>query len=86
MGASALDLLQSPQALPVEAVLTTLINDLGGIDGDVVLVLDDYHVIESRDVHEAMAFLLDHLPPQLHLVIASRADPPAAARPAAGPR
>ena len=46
------------------------------IDGDVVLVLDDYHVIESRDVHEAMTFLLDHLPPQLHLVIASRADPP----------
>ena len=76
MGASALELLQAPQALPVEAVLTTLINDLGAIDGDVVLVLDDYHVIESREVHDAMAFLLDHLPPQLHLVIASRADPP----------
>jgi LuxR family maltose regulon positive regulatory protein len=76
MGASALELLQSPQALPVEAVLTTLINDLGAIDGDVVLVLDDYHVIESREVHEAMTFLLDHLPPQLHLVIASRSDPP----------
>ena len=41
-----------------------------------VLVLDDYHVIESREVHDAMAFLLDHLPPQLHLVIASRSDPP----------
>ena len=76
MGASALELLQAPQALPVEAVLTTLLNDLGAIDGDVVLVLDDYHVIESREVHDAMAFLLDHLPPQLHLVIASRADPP----------
>ncbi|MBJ7356093.1 LuxR C-terminal-related transcriptional regulator [Nocardioides sp.] len=76
MGASALELLQSPQALPVEAVLTTLINDLGTVDGDVVLVLDDYHVIESREVHDAMGFLLDHLPPQLHLVISSRADPP----------
>ena len=76
LGASALDLLQAPQALPVEAVLTTLINDLSAIDGDVVLVLDDYHLIESRDIHDAMAFLLDHLPPQLHLVIASRADPP----------
>jgi LuxR family maltose regulon positive regulatory protein len=75
MGASALDLLQAPQALPVQAVLTTLINDLGTIDGDVVLVLDDYHVIESREVHDGMTFLLDHLPPQLHLVIASRADP-----------
>jgi LuxR family maltose regulon positive regulatory protein len=76
MGASALDLLQAPQALPVQAVLTTLINDLGTIDGDVVLVLDDYHVIESRDVHDGMTFLLDNLPSQLHLVIASRADPP----------
>ena len=76
MGASALELLQSPRALPVESVLTTLINDLGSIDGHVVLVLDDYHVVESAEVHEAMAFLLDHLPPQLHLVIASRADPP----------
>ena len=46
------------------------------IDGDVVLVLDDYHLIESGAVHEAMTFLLDHLPPQLHLVIATRADPP----------
>ncbi len=76
MGASALELLQSPQALPVDSVLTTLINDLGGIDGHVALVLDDYHVVESREVHEAMAFLLDHLPPQLHLFIVSRSDPP----------
>ena len=76
MGATALDLLQAPEALPVQAVLTTLLNDLGAVDGDVVLVLDDYHLIESREVHEAMDFLLDHLPPQLHLIIASRADPP----------
>ena len=40
-----------------------------------MLVLDDYHVIEEREVQDGMAFLLDHLPPQLHLVIASRADP-----------
>ena len=76
MGGTALDLLQAPQALPVEAVLTTLLNDLAAVDDEVVLVLDDYHLIEAREVHEAMAFLLDHLPPQLHLVIASRADPP----------
>jgi LuxR family transcriptional regulator, maltose regulon positive regulatory protein len=75
MGDAALDLLRNPQALPVEAVLTTLLNDLGAVD-DVVLVLDDYHVIESREVHEGVSFLLDHLPPQLHLVIASRSDPP----------
>ena len=42
---------------------------------DIVLVLDDYHVIDARDVQDGMAFLLEHLPPQIHLVIASRADP-----------
>ena len=72
--AGALSLLQSPQP-PAEAGLATLLNDLDAIPGDVVLVLDDYHVIEARDVQDGMAFLLEHLPPQIHLVIASRADP-----------
>ncbi len=48
---------------------------LGAIAADIVLVLDDYHVIDARDVQDAMAFLLDHLPPRLHVVIAGRADP-----------
>ncbi|MEP7192821.1 MAG: LuxR C-terminal-related transcriptional regulator [Actinomycetota bacterium] len=74
VGEGALSLLQSPQA-PIEAVLATLLNDLSAISDDVVLVLDDYHVIDSLDVHEGMAFLLEHLPMQIHLVIASRADP-----------
>src|SRR6266702_4265513 len=74
IGASALSLLQSPGP-PSEAGLATLLNDLDAISNDVVLVLDDYHVIEARDVQEGMAFLLEHLPPQIHLVIASRADP-----------
>ena len=56
-------------------MLTALLNDLGAIAGDIVLVLDDYHVIDARDVQDGMAFLLDHLPPRLHVVIASRADP-----------
>ena len=56
-------------------MLTTLLNDLGAVAGDIVLVLDDYHVIDAREVQDGMAFLLDHLPPRLHLVIASRADP-----------
>src|SRR5207302_74077 len=51
------------------------LNDLGAGAGDIVLVLDDYHVIDARDVQDGMAFLLDHLPPWLHVVIASRADP-----------
>jgi len=73
-GASALSLLQSPEP-PGEAALVTLLNDLDAISDDVVLVLDDYHVIDARDVQDGMAFLLEHLPPQIHLVIASRADP-----------
>ena len=76
VGANGLELLASPQPPPIQLVLTTLLNDLGEIDSDIVLVLDDYHLIESREVQDAMAFLLDHLPPRLHLVIASRADPP----------
>ena len=56
-------------------MLTTLLNDLGATGSDIVLVLDDYHLIDSREVQDAMGFLLDHVPPRLHLVIASRADP-----------
>ena len=75
VGESALTLLQAPQPPPIETVLTALLNDLGASTGDIVLVLDDYHVIDARDVQDAMAFLLDHLPPRLHVVIASRTDP-----------
>jgi LuxR family maltose regulon positive regulatory protein len=75
VGASALALLQSRQPLPIQTVLTTLLNDLGALASDLVLVLDDYHVIDARDVQDGVAFLLEHLPPQIHLVIASRADP-----------
>ena len=73
-GADALSLLQPPQP-PSEAGLVTLLNDLDAVPNDVVLVLDDYHVIDARDVQDGMAFLLEHLPPRIHLVIASRADP-----------
>ncbi|MDQ1616346.1 MAG: hypothetical protein QOJ60_2285, partial [Actinomycetota bacterium] len=72
---SALELLQASPPAPVHTVVTSLLNDLGALESDVVLVLDDYHVIGSREVHEEMAYLLDHLPPRLHLVFVSRADP-----------
>ncbi|HEY0474292.1 MAG TPA: helix-turn-helix transcriptional regulator, partial [Kribbella sp.] len=74
VGGGALSLLQSPQP-PIEVVLGALLNDLDAVSDEVVLVLDDYHVIDAREVQEGMAFLLAHLPPQLHLVIAGRADP-----------
>jgi LuxR family maltose regulon positive regulatory protein len=75
VGEDALALLQAPGPPPIETVLTTLLNDLSAIAGEIVLVLDDYHVIDARDVQDGMAFLLDHLSPGLHVVIASRADP-----------
>jgi LuxR family maltose regulon positive regulatory protein len=74
VGADALSLLQSHQP-PIEAVVATLLNDLSAFSNDVVLVLDDYHLIDAREVQDGMAFLLEHLPPQIHLVIAGRADP-----------
>jgi LuxR family maltose regulon positive regulatory protein len=63
-------------ALPVDVALTALINDAATAPGPIVLVLDDYHVIDARPVHQAVGFLLDHLPEQFHLAIASRSDPP----------
>src|SRR5215207_9431615 len=74
VGAGALSLLQSTEP-PTEAVLTILLNELSAMPMDIVLVLDDFHVIDARDVHDGMLFLLEHLPPRLHLVIACRADP-----------
>src|SRR5215203_4684705 len=61
-GDTALVLLQSSQAPPIEAILTTLLNELTELPADAVLVLDDYHLIESRTIHEALAFLIEHLP------------------------
>jgi ATP/maltotriose-dependent transcriptional regulator MalT len=58
------------------AMLTRLLNAMAESDGDLVLILDDYHAIEHPEIHGDVAFLVEHLPPQAHLVIASRADPP----------
>jgi LuxR family maltose regulon positive regulatory protein len=75
LGAEAGRLLQAP-GVPLEVIVATLINDLETASQDLVLVLDDYHLIESVEIHESVAFLLAHLPPQIRLVIATRADPP----------
>jgi LuxR family maltose regulon positive regulatory protein len=77
IGATALALLHTPQPPRPETVLAQLANDLldrGG--GDFALVLDDYHVITAESIQRGMIFLLEHLPPQMHLVLATRADPP----------
>ncbi|MFN8596193.1 MAG: LuxR C-terminal-related transcriptional regulator [Anaerolineae bacterium] len=73
LGQAALTLLQSA---PAETVLTSLINDLATNDGDLALILDDAHVIEVQAIHDAIEFLLEHLPPSVHLIIASRTEPP----------
>lgn len=75
IGESEVALLASPQPPPITILLTTLLNEVGGLRDDVVLVLDDYHLIESREIHDAIEFLVDNAPPNLHVLIASRADP-----------
>jgi LuxR family transcriptional regulator, maltose regulon positive regulatory protein len=76
VGAGVLGALQSPQLPPTESILTALLNDITTtITDDFVLVLDDYHVLDGPPIDRALAFLLEHLPPHLHLVIATREDP-----------
>ena len=69
-------LLQPPQPAPIEVVFTRVLNDLSVRLDDLILMLDDYHVIENEVIHQGVAFLLEHLPPQLHLVLSARIDPP----------
>jgi LuxR family maltose regulon positive regulatory protein len=75
-GRRALAWLDAPQPPSPEVVVTELVNDLAALPAPSVLVLDDYHLVRAPAVHAAVSFLLDHLPPTLYLVIASREDPP----------
>jgi LuxR family maltose regulon positive regulatory protein len=75
VGVKLLAALQSSQQVPAESVLTSLVNDINAMRDDFILVLDDYHAIDARSVDDALAFLLEHAPPQMHLVIATREDP-----------
>jgi LuxR family maltose regulon positive regulatory protein len=69
-------LLRSPQPASLEAVMTVVINQLAGLPDEVALVLDDYHLIQAAPIHNTLGVLLERGPPQLRLVLASRADPP----------
>lgn len=75
IGAGTFDVLQSAQPPPTESILTALINEITFIPGNFILVLDDYHSIDSNSVDTALTFLLDHMPAHMHLVIATREDP-----------
>ncbi len=74
-GAEALALLRLPQPPGIESVLVTLINTLTALPHPLVLVLDDYHLITSTAIHNECLFFLDHLPPQIHIIISTREDP-----------
>jgi LuxR family maltose regulon positive regulatory protein len=75
IGALALPVLQSSPPLPIEAILTNLINDIAASPHDFILVLDDYHLVDNPSVDKALSFLLERLPPSMHLVITTREDP-----------
>jgi LuxR family transcriptional regulator, maltose regulon positive regulatory protein len=76
LGANALALIKSPQAPFINSILTELINDLIAFARPFASVLDDYHFIDSQPIHEALTFLVDHLPANMNLIITTREDPP----------
>jgi LuxR family transcriptional regulator, maltose regulon positive regulatory protein len=76
LGAGVLAALESPVPPSTESILTALINEITSITEDFILVLDDYHLIDAKTVDKAITFLLEHLPPHMHVVLATREDPP----------
>ena len=75
MGEQALEMLLSPQTIDIKLILSNLINDITNYPNPFFLVLDDYHVIEDPQVEKALAFLIEKIPPQFHLIITTREDP-----------
>lgn len=71
-----ISLIQSPQGNQIENILIPIINQIANSQKNFVLVLDDYHLIQSQDIHQALKFFLDHSPPSMHFAIITRADPP----------
>lgn len=75
IGDDLLIALQSPQPLQIETILTSLLNKISTIQKQFLLVLDDYHSIDSLPVDQVLAFIIEHQPPQMHLLITTREDP-----------
>ncbi|MGG6239634.1 LuxR C-terminal-related transcriptional regulator [Nodosilinea sp. AN01ver1] len=76
LGEATLSMVQSPEPIPFEVFLTPLLNELTQLQSDLILVLDDYHVITAPTIHEGLRFLLEHLPAGVRMAIATRSDPP----------
>jgi len=75
IGSGVLSVIKSPQPPPTESLLTELLNEIVTIQDDFILVLDDYHLIDSKPIDATITFLLERMPLQMHLVIATREDP-----------
>jgi ATP/maltotriose-dependent transcriptional regulator MalT len=76
IGQGVLASLRSPESPPLEAAVGALVNELASVEQEISIVLDDYHLITSKRVHEATSFLIEHLPENVHLVVSGRTDPP----------
>jgi LuxR family maltose regulon positive regulatory protein len=76
IGKKALTLLQADSPPNLEAILASLVNNLVMLSTPFILILDDYHLIRSAEIHKSLSFFIEHMPPQFHLVILSRTDPP----------
>ena len=76
IGQNAHEQLQSPHPFPIQLILPELLNDVAALSSPAILVLDDYHVISTPAIHESVGYALNNLPPTLHVVLASRVDPP----------
>lgn len=74
-GRTSLCLIQSPKPPSTESILTTLINEIAAVPDELIIVLDEYHLLDSQPVDHALTFLLEHLPPQAHILITTREDP-----------
>ncbi len=75
IGEGVLNALQSSQSPPAEPVLTILLNEIAALPDKFIFILDDYHLVDARPVDQALTFLLEHQPSQMHLVITTREDP-----------
>ncbi len=80
LGESALALFDLPQLPPADSIAAILINDLARLDIELVLVLDDLHLIQNEEIHRAISYLIDHIPGKFHLLVSTRIDPPGLSR------
>ncbi len=75
IGVGVLRVLESPRPSPTESILTFLLNEISSVSDPFILVLEDYHAIDSKPIDKALTFLIEHLPPKMHLVLTTREDP-----------